>query len=430
MSSISKRKELLFKILTPIFSLTICLFLAETAYRVRLYHFLQRQDMEQSYLVVNSTPYAYDEEYGYHYVPNATYVWVGIQRGQPGRVIYCWSGSVNEEGNIGIKNTLWSPNDFKVLVVGDSFSAMPAGPDGSVTWTDFLPGALSECASTRVSVKNYARDGYGILQMFHLALGMAHIYNPDLILVAFITDDLTRSRFYRSTSTVCSEERILTSIKIGNPPDMRYATDTMMLNPKVTAQWCHLPQHEQEEILLELHSQYDRLSSSRLSLDLKTMSKSFLYDRIVRGDPFYSSFEPSRNPRIDYNDYSEDLLFTSDVRGLRDLNVPLSLVHIPDMSEMKAGRYLVNSEKEHLIKSLEHITGSKIMGLLPLVEHPAKWEELFLVPYDVHPSELGAAFYAKMIANSLCRCVRSQKGAHGPKNTVVMRLPVPRSATE
>jgi hypothetical protein len=54
------------------------------------------------------------------YIPNATQVVVGIQHGW---VLFCWHGSVNDEGNIGRMTPSWSPNDLKILVVGDSFSA-------------------------------------------------------------------------------------------------------------------------------------------------------------------------------------------------------------------------------------------------------------------------------------------------------------------
>lgn len=396
---ISKRKELLFKTLALSFSLFISLLLAEGAYRLHLYRGFQRPGIR----VINNSLYTYDEEHGYRYVPNATYVMAGIQHGQQEGVLYCWHGAVNEEGNIGIKNESWAPDDFKILIVGDSYSAMPASPDGAITWTDFFPGFLSEFGGRRVVVKNYARDGYGILQMFHLALTMARKHKPDLILVAFITNDLRRPRFYRSTTTIDGEERILTSPKPGNPPSLQSATDVMMLNPKVTTQWCHLPLDEQEEVLRELHTQYNGLSLSEVSAALKAMSKSLLYNRLVHEDPLYSATQSSKNSPLDYNDYSQDSLFLSDVRGLRELAVPLYLVLMPDANELRTGRYLMNSQEEHLLKSLEQVTNRTSVRLLPLDEQPAKLEELFLLPYDSHPSKRGAIFYAKLIANSVTR---------------------------
>lgn len=399
MPIISKRKELLFKTLAVTFSLLISFLLAEGAYRLHLYRGFQRPGIR----VINNSLYTYDEEYGYRYIPNATYVMAGIQHGQQGGVLYCWHGAVNEQGNIGIKNESWSADDFKILIVGDSFSSLPTGPNGAITWTDFFPGFLGEFGGRRVAVKNYARDGYGILQMFHLALEMARRHKPDLILVAFISDDLWRNRFYRSTTTIDKEERILTSPKPGNPPSLQSATDVMMLNPKVTAQWCRLPPDEQEEVLQELYSQYQRLSRSEIASDLKTLSTSLLYNRVVHRDPLYSSSRASRTPPLGYNDYRQDPVFMSDVRGLSELAIPLFLVHLPELDELRAGKYLMSSQEEHLMKSLEELTNSTVVSLLPLDEQPAQLEELFLLPYDYHLSERGATLYAKLIANSFTR---------------------------
>lgn len=383
-----------------LFSLSIGLGLVEGTYRVKLYRSLQRRPSNPVLPVTSHSVYAYDPDYGYRYIPNAAQVVVGIQHG---RVLFCWHGSVNDEGNIGRMTASWSPNDLKILVVGDSFSAMPAGPEGSITWTDFLPALLSEAVGRHVSVKNYARDGYGILQMFHLALGMARIYNPDLIIVSFITDDLTRSRFYRSTTTIGGEERVLTFFTPGHPPDVRSTKDMILLNPKVTTAWCHLPPPEQADVLREIDSQYTRLARDRRSLGLTTMRKSFVYERIVYGDPFSSAFKFSRDRHIAYHDYRDDHLFMADIKGLSALDIPVNLVHIPVMEELQAGRYMLDAKHAHLLQSLEQVTNREITRLLPLVTPRAHVEELFLVPYDRHPNTRGATFYAQLIANHLTR---------------------------
>jgi hypothetical protein len=260
---------------------------------------------------------------------------------------------------------------------------------------------LSEGAGRHVSVKNYARDGYGILQMFHLALGVARTYKPDLIIVAFITDDLTRSRFYRSTTTIGGEERVLTFFRPGHPPDLRSTKDVVLLNPKVTSAWCHLPSPEQANVLREIDSQYARLARDRRSLGLTTMRKSFLYERIIYGDPFSGTLKFSRDRHMAYRDYREDQLFMADVKGLSALDIPVYLVHIPVMEELQAGRYMLDAKHADLLRSLEQVTNREITRLLPPATPPAHVEELFLVPYDRHPNTRGAAFYAQIIANHL-----------------------------
>lgn len=120
--------------------------------------------------------YARDEELGFRYVPGEYEGHLFVD----GVVRATSPVCINRFGNVGR-----AVADAPLLVVGDSFTANPI--DGGIAWTDYL----SESALNR------ARDGYGVLQMVHLA---ARDPRPRII-VAFITDDLTRDRWDHFSST-------------------------------------------------------------------------------------------------------------------------------------------------------------------------------------------------------------------------------------
>ena len=99
--------------------------------------------------------------------------------------------------NIGPIEGTYEDAEFRVLVLGDSWSAFTNRTSPGLI---FLKD-LEELLGVNVEVVNFSRDGYGILQMFDLAADVIDVWEPDLTVFAFITNDLARVRTWRIYSS-------------------------------------------------------------------------------------------------------------------------------------------------------------------------------------------------------------------------------------
>ena len=108
-----------------------------------------------------------------------------------------------------------------------------------MTWPNYLQDMLEEETGASVHVVNFGRDAYGVLQMFDLASAKIAEWRPDLAVIAFITDDLTRDRFWRTTTILDGRERIMTSMIPAQNQDWDIATDAYLLQSDATSEWCH-----------------------------------------------------------------------------------------------------------------------------------------------------------------------------------------------
>ncbi len=392
------RKEVVHRVAAVIVSVAALLLVLEVGYRVVLYHKLQNVSEEPSFNAANTSICEYDEELGYRYIPGARMESLVIRNGS---VKVVQKGWVNRDGNIGIHDTPWNDGQFHVLAVGDSFTANPTSEEGPITWTDYFPEALKRVNGRPVAVKNYGRDGYGIPQIFHQAVAQAKRLKPDLILIVFITDDLTRARTWRTTVTVDGIPRVLISSRPGNPPDMRMSADMCVLHPELTADIKSLPEKGRYALQDKLWERYGQIVGDNLKVDLASLTTSFLYHRLADDDPFFDCYKPSRNPRVEYYDYDEDPILVEDIEQLKKIGCPYVVVQIPSHKEMSAKSYLMRSQARNLFMTLERLLGEKILQPLHQYRVPEKFEDYFLLPNDDHPNQAGARLYARMIAAAL-----------------------------
>jgi hypothetical protein len=165
----------------------------EIGYRVYQYNTLQRRLFEilaasQSDGPAANDQYVFDGKVGFRYTPN----FIG-ERGSP------WFSRwrTNRWGHVSRSDyAQHKPMDeFRIAIVGDSFTA---GITNNVRWTDLLEDRLNESATWRALVGgrftrviNFAVDGYGFVQ-FAAMLHYVPAFEPDLVMVTFVTDDMFR----------------------------------------------------------------------------------------------------------------------------------------------------------------------------------------------------------------------------------------------
>ena len=387
--------------------------MAEVGYRVFLYNtqshrFLAALGSEThpSFYYFQDSPFRYSEEFGYEYVAGSIdggYIYEG-------RVLDCYDDFwvTNAQGNPGPINGSYEEAEVNVLAFGDSFTQQGA-------WPTYLQTLLEERLGRSVHVVNFGRDGYGLLQMFDLAAAKVREWKPDLFVVAFISDDLTRDRFWRTKTTLDGSDRIMVSLKPEPEPDWTTGADLYVMNSKATREWCrslHESQAEDDRVVSELEEtvRQGRRVSRRLA-SVFSVTQSYAFDHIWHGDPFHTSMErilPARNPRHRLDRFHEDERTVLNVKALKDTNVPYMLVHLANYNELKAGKEYRGrrsrlKRRMALIESLEELTSKTVNRTTDHVDLPVDNLKSLVKdpPKNIHPNRRGAKFYANMIVTAL-----------------------------
>jgi hypothetical protein len=356
----------------------------------------------------------FDERFGYVYPPGRVIHQTNVQ---DERVTSCQRLDViNKYGNIGPVVGDYHQADVKVLVFGDSWSAFHH--DGR-TWPAFLQETLEARLNKTVHVVNFGRDGYGILQMFDLAAAKIAEWKPDLVVFAFITDDLDRARFWRTVVGDGDDVRVLTTLDPVRNPDLRRSADTFLLMPSATYEWCKRMAETggTDAVLDRLIRKHRALvnhnnpTGNIVTADVLTLRHSFLYDRLARGDAFAfrADIPPTGNqavnPRVRFHSYADDPGFGRSLAAVNASGVPWTLFHLAYYPEIKAGKeYNLGSQQKALLDSLQTLTGRTALRTTDYVTMPVRQaERMNMSPEDFHPSLWGMAFYAHAVAEALVR---------------------------
>ena len=392
--------------------------LAEAGYRLYLYltephRFLPLlgQEAPLKFLYFQDSPYRYSAEFGYEYVPGVFYEGAIAD----GTVKACADSLwvINAWGNSGRIKGAYDDAARKVLVFGDSFTSQ--SNDG-MTWPDFLQDLLEMQLGRSVHVVNFGRDGYGVLQMFDLAAAKVPEWKPDLAVIAFITDDLHRARFWRMKTVRNGQERLITALSPDPNPAWNTASDLYVINSKASREWCQqvlVSQTKGDPIVRELEAvALEARQRSTLRAHPLSLSQSFVLNLLLHRQPFYrtmTAVRPSQIPHHTLQDFAEDLRMVANVQALKATGIPYVLVHLAVYPELREGQeYLriVDLEQDlALVDSLRRLTGQPIYGTLAHAKWPLTDLESLLIDFRVnhHPSRRGAQFYAEVVAEVLWR---------------------------
>jgi hypothetical protein len=127
--------------------------------------------------------------------------------------------TINEHGFRSLTAYRDDPRRFKVMIVGDSIT-FGADADDRETWPYLLQQRAPE-----LNVINLGVGGYGLDQMYITLVEEIDKYRPDLVIAAYIHDDLYRTllsfrdylkpRFYPD-----GDDLVLTNVPIGDPVEV------------------------------------------------------------------------------------------------------------------------------------------------------------------------------------------------------------------
>jgi hypothetical protein len=387
-------------------SIAVSLIVIEAGYRAYLFmrtpaNFTEGADLKSipAIGVYDRSLWEYDAELGYRYAQGP----IHLSHVDGGQVTSCTTISpTNDQGNMGHIARPWEEGVIKVAVFGDSFSAFVT-PQG-VTWPEVLRERLERRLGRPVSLVNFGRDGIGILQMFDMMATLLPKWRPDLVIVAFITDDITRVRIWRTSVTIDGEPRVLVTDHPDPNPAPHDAGDVFILHPDASAAWCQSMSYRGhlDRIGSEIVDKYRRfrMSNGAAAISLFTLRRSLAFDRIVYGNAFFRLRRPGR---LILQDYEQEPRMRDSVRRVEETGIPYLLVHLPIYPEVLAGRETVaSSQEQRLLSSLERMTGRTIFGVLDVtarpIDHP---ERMNVTPDNYHPSLWGMEFYAEAVDRML-----------------------------
>jgi len=416
-------------------SIAVATILGEVAYRVWLGAKLQvlarpvSYDPKPSFGIYNEPPWSFDRDAGFAYVPGLRY-WTAYIK--DGAYHSCAEPFVmtNARGNIGAIHGSYEDAALKVLVFADSFGTMHFDGD---TWPNLLQRKLEAAIGKKVHVVNFGRDSYGLLQMVDLAQREVPKWKPDIVIFAFITNDLGRPRYWRVLKEVRGYWRFIQAMEPdeGIEPGPNTTTNEVgLINPKITRDWCaRMAARSAKEgaeatrddpVVRELVEQYNTIRKENArqiidpaDVDLLTLKHAYLFNRIVRGDTFRGTGVRSGKVgyrTIDLMSFHEDAQFVRGLERVRATGARIFLIHFPVRPEVErnvaydwnTANLPLPDQGPSLLKSLEELMGGKAIGLLPYFPGPIRdFRPYTASETDWHPNRKGVDLYSDAVLKAL-----------------------------
>jgi len=386
----------------------------EAAYRGRVYllepqRFVQHDIWREPVPFFNAPFSTFNKRYGFDYPANREFVVTTIAGGQR---LSCGTLRTNEAGTWSNRTPPpWQEAEIKVLVVGDS---MTASAQEGRTWPDVFEELLRTRTGRSVSVRNLGRDGQGVLQMLDIAAGEIPETRPDLLILAYITDDLTRARIWRRAETVNGRLRLFTTVSGDDQFDLSKSVDTIGLLPTATKEWCETspaPGRGTDPVVDEAEERHAAaVEHAGARISLFTLQRSLLIDRIAYGNPFHAFLtggsRPTVNPRHTLRRFEDDQRTAENMRVIRASGIPIAVVHLATRAELRRGLEFdfADPEKEKsLLQSLERGLGVPTITTRDNAPPIGSIETIGVTPTDDHPSRSGMDFYARAMLSGMER---------------------------
>ena len=356
-----------------------------------------------SFHIVNGVFGQYDREFGQRFPPSSKKV---LSLVSDGRVTWCPGviASANVDG-LGGRSTLADARnaDYVIFTTGDSFSYWM---QSALTIPDVVETLLGERTGLKVVNLNFARGAYGILQMLTLAAEMYPALKPQLIVVQFITDDLTRGRWWTREAVIDGRTRS----QMASRPDFndpRTTNDEDVVDGRATEAWCRRELHAARPDAVVKDSVSFRgvyLRSKGIAFEPFSLTKSYLIEAVWStffGRPFYSQTAFSLMPRVTAEEFLADPGYRAAIQKLKQSGVPVVLVHLPNKAEILFGRPFRGRATESIWTHLERDLGTRIVTLAELPNHPPPPPTIDLQPNNAHPNLDGIRFYGQYVATVL-----------------------------
>lgn len=300
------------------------------------------------------------------------------------------------------------PDEFRIAILGDSFCATTTS---TVTW----PTALERLFDTdadfkrtvgkgKVRVLNFGLDGTGLTQWPSVYRSRAAKFDPDIVIVSFIGDDILRRFIYRDTLQFGDNDYGMFActavpVAIGNPAcrngyafvidpsreDYRQRADEIKRRIYMSS-LRKLPWYTLNPELLATVSRGHLGLYPKLELTRRVGAKS----AGGTGSPSTLHFD------------TEDEGIRASVEAITELAAgphPILILHHPMVTECLAHK--PDAIFQHFAQAAGNVHMIDMTEQLPQGAGPDEINKWYNLPYDIHPSSYGAQVYAESVVKQV-----------------------------
>jgi hypothetical protein len=288
------------------------------------------------------------------------------------------------------------PTEYRIAVIGDSFSATTTS---SFTWPTALERLLNQDSSLSAlvakksfKVLNFGLDGTGFVQWPDVYKYRAEQFSPDMVIVNFMWSDPIRRYIYRDTIKVGGEDSamiVCTALPatLANPACQSALCFTLdPEKPGFQAKALRISKeiHEQEVRRLPWFSLYPELAAALLK------GRFGLKQRLV----------VQKSSAVLYASQDEAFrVSTESLRQLAAMNSKLIVFFHPTIEQC-----LGKKAPEMILEFMRQARDFRMVNMLdalPLNVDEGEIRKWYNVPYDSHPSDYGAEIYARAAREQL-----------------------------
>jgi len=362
----------------------------EFSYRVYAYAKLGPQFRDHGFWSFDAPLYVLDTQVGYKY--NAKSYLTCRRFDQNHKVLRQNALAVNNFGHISPRDDYLEKADseFRIAILGDSFTACRAN---SMPWPILLEDRLNRddalkqlLGKSTVKVINFGMDGTGFIQWSSVFAQEAGRFRPDVIIVNFISDDISRKFIYIDSIRVPSTNIDFRVTLLCTSLPVTFANRDCLVISNISV----APE------LVE-----DRLAMSRVKREI--------YDATIRAMPWFSPYpellaatgkfgfksrlDPTSRRSWHFSSPKEAVSGSSaSLRTITSNHPRVMILHHPILEEILALE--TPQIVQDLMSSNRELKIEPMLKFLPVQSSEDEVKSWF-IPNDGHPSDYGCEVYAK-----------------------------------
>lgn len=368
---------------------------SEVCYRLYLYHeFTQSPDVYTRYefSTTEAPLYLLDTKTGYSYAPNLSLhfrLYGNANNLERENTLHS-----NNYGHIEMENdaTERQAGEFRIAIIGDSFSATPTS---DIPWPTELQQQLNQDKQLKTAsgsrffkVINFGLDGTGLSQWPSVYENRVKSFHPDLVIISFISNDLLRRFMYRSTITIGDGDQVM--ISCSSLPASLTNKDCLnaysfVVDPASSASAQKIVRIKRELLRAQISQLPWRTPAPefwRMLLKGRFLGQPRL--RIPAASlPFFGS---------------EEKALTASGQAVREIasqQSALMILYHPTFEECLAKQPAPLGAE--FMRRESNIPIENMLQYLPIDTSREELQKWYNGPYDWHPSNYGAAIYAKAV---------------------------------
>lgn len=334
----------------------------------------------------------------------------------------CEYKKTNYQGQFSkLKNT----NEFtkKILILGDSLTTYN---HNSITWPYLLKRKIKIELGENFYINNLARSGIGILQMHDIARNELSKNNYDLVIFAYISDDLDRARTWKQYISTSTESGYIIRHYNKDFTLKNYRHIEVLIDKKLNKETCEDLKKDDlrnNKFYNDNLMKYKEISKKDFYLKYsvsgkkEVLKKVFLSKKVfimnfLNGANFYNLLFGTKISQHKFtNKYSDYLKLLKSINNFKDLKgTKIIYIHVPIYDEIIQKNYYEDQKFVDLKSELQEISKKdNILHMDLLKKINVSKEEAQKIPVNLknqHPSMEGLKIYTNNIFEAILDEIR------------------------